>query len=57
MFYYLNLLVWAGFLSPKLVAGKAQNDEMVILAENVEHLLELGVVIVGKAALRRDVDD
>ena len=30
---------------------------MVILTENVEHLLELRVVVVGEAAFGRDVDD
>ena len=44
-------------MSSKLVAGKAQNDEMIILTENVEHLLELRVVVVGEAAFRRDVDN
>ena len=54
---YQNILVGTGLLGPKLVARKTQNDEMVILTENVEHLLELRVVVVGESAFGRDVDD
>lgn len=53
---YQNLLVRSRLLSSKLIARERQDGEVIIVAQDVVHLLQLRVVIVREAALRRYVD-